>query len=112
MEQQKVDMFILANSDKLPEEKVLFIREQLLAMDDSKWSALSTIQFKNPTTTLLLSIFLGGYGIDRFYIGNTGLGIVKLITCGGFGVWWLIDLFLISNATKEQNFNKLQVYLY
>lgn len=47
-------------------------------------------------TTLLLSIFLGGLGVDRFYLGYTGLGIVKLLTFGGCGIWSLIDLVLIA----------------
>lgn len=111
MEQQKVDMFIMTNGDKLPEQKVQFLREKLLAMDDSMWGALSIVQFKNPTTALLLSIFLGSYGVDRFYIGNTGMGVGKLVTCGGVGIWTIIDWFLISNATKEQNYSKLQAYL-
>lgn len=111
MDQQKVDMFIMTNGEKLPEQKVPFIREKLLTMDDSKWGALSTIQFKNPTTVLLLSIFLGCYGIDRFFINNTGIGVGKLLTCGGLGVWAIIDWFLISGSTKEQNYNKLQAYL-
>lgn len=47
---------------------------------------------------LLMSIFFGGLGIDRFIMGQVGLGILKLITGGGFGIWWLIDVILI--ATK------------
>jgi hypothetical protein len=46
--------------------------------------------------TLLLSVFLGSLGIDRFYLGYTGLGIAKLLTCGGLGIWALIDLILIA----------------
>ena len=48
------------------------------------------------TTTLILSILLGGLGIDRFYLGYTMLGILKLITGGGLGIWWLIDVILIA----------------
>ncbi|MCP3685667.1 MAG: TM2 domain-containing protein [bacterium] len=50
---------------------------------------------KNHIVAILLSFFLGGLGIDRFYLGYIGLGILKLITAGGFGVWALIDFILI-----------------
>ncbi len=46
-------------------------------------------------TTLLLSLFVGSLGVDRFYLGYTGLGVVKLLTCGGCGIWSIIDLILI-----------------
>ncbi len=50
---------------------------------------------------LLFSIFLGYFGIDRFYMGQVGMGIGKLLTGGGCGVWWLIDVILI--ATRSSN---------
>jgi len=51
---------------------------------------------KSQATAFLLSYFLGTLGIDRFYLGYTGLGILKLVTCGGLGVWALIDAILIG----------------
>ena len=53
---------------------------------------------KNKTTALIISIFLGELGIDRFYLGYTGLGILKLLTCGGFGIWWIIDIISIATG--------------
>ena len=76
-------------------------------MDESKWAVVQTMQFKDPTISIIISVFLGQLGIDRFIIGDTGLGIGKLLTCGGLGIWYIVDLFLIMGATKEKNFESL-----
>ena len=54
----------------------------------------------NWTLTLIMSIFFGGIGVDRFIMGKIGTGILKLITLGGLGLWWLIDLILIATKYK------------
>lgn len=58
-------------------------------------SAPSAGQPKSFITAAMLSIFLGGWGVDRFYLGSIGLGIAKLLTGGGFGVWILVDEILL-----------------
>lgn len=112
MDAQKVDLFIMTNGKFFESHHVLAIREKLLSMDDSAWVTLQTIQFKDPTTALLVSLFAGGFGIDRFFIGDTGLGVAKLITCGGIGIWTIVDWFSIMGATREKNIAKLQQVLY
>ncbi len=51
---------------------------------------------------LLMSIFFGSLGVDRFIMGKVGTGILKLITAGGLGVWWLVDLILIASKYNFQ----------
>lgn len=112
MESQKVDMFILTNGKFFESNQVALIRDRLIAMDDSKWGLISTLQFKDPTTSLIVSILAGSLGIDRFMIGDTGMGVGKLLTCGGLGIWAIIDWFMIKGATKEKNMAKIQLVLY
>ena len=53
---------------------------------------------KSKVVALILSICLWELGIDRFYLGYIGTGILILISCGGFGIWWLIDLIMIATG--------------
>ena len=97
MEQNaKLDMYLIANQKYFPSSKMMFLKEKLATIDESRWSMLSTIELKDPTTILLISIFLGGLGIDRFMIGDTGIGILKLLTGGCCGFLAIYDWFTIS----------------
>ena len=111
MDAQKVDMFMMTNNKYFPDGQLSMIRERLLAADESRTLMVLSLQFKDPTIALIISLFLGGYGIDRFYIGDTGLGIGKLLTCGGCGIWAIVDWFLIMEATREKNLTKLMMSL-
>lgn len=57
---------------------------------------MAEISEKKGLVTLLLCLLLGGLGIHRFYVGKAGTGILMIITLGGFGIWWLIDLIMIA----------------
>lgn len=54
---------------------------------------------KNKMTALILSILTGGIGVDRFYLGYVGMGVLKLLTAGGFGILYLLDIIHIANGT-------------
>lgn len=111
MNSEKVDMFIMTNQKYFPAEKIMYLKEKLASMDESKFSMISTIELKDPTTLLLVSIFLGSLGIDRFMIGDTGMGILKLLTLGLCGILTIIDWFTIQNKTKDLNFNKIMTLI-
>ncbi|MCL2069840.1 MAG: NINE protein [Treponema sp.] len=61
---------------------------------------------KSWVITLVLLIFFGCFGVHRFYVGKIGTGILMLLTLGGFGIWWLIDLIMIcvSKFTDKQGY--------
>lgn len=107
MDTTRVDFLLSSLNGKLPPEKMLFLRDRLLTVDDSRLSLIQTLNFRDPVMMFLISFFAGHFGIDRFLLGQTGLGIAKLLTCGGLGVWTLVDWFLVMGMTREQNYQKL-----
>lgn len=138
MEESKIDMFLLSRGDYFPADSIMFIKERLTFLDNDRWSILSTLSFRNPTTALLISVGAGILGVGRFYLGQPLLGILKLaliivfyisyiacmfnddfsvimLICGvsliAALIWWIVDLFLIPNTTRSINYNKLLTFI-
>lgn len=112
MESDKVNHILMMLSSKIPAGSIPSVCTRLENTDISESEILALqSQMKDPLLSILLSIFIGTLGVDRFYIGDVGLGIGKLLTGGGCGIWWLIDIFLIVDATKQKNLEQLSYYL-
>ncbi len=111
MTQDKVDMFVMTNQKYLPAEKIVFLKQKLADADENKFALASSVEFKDPTTILLVSLFLGTLGIDRFMLGDTGMGILKLLTCGVCGILTIVDWFSVQKKAKEINYNNLMMAL-
>ena len=97
-----VDTFTLSNWAKSkminPDTMVLDVESNRTYMASQIPGVFSDKEYM---VALLFSIFLGYLGIDRFYMGQVGIGIGKLLTLGGCGIWYLIDIILI--ATRSSN---------
>ena len=113
MEQEKVNQLLMMMGSKIPSESIPMVRDRLLKSDMSESDFLILVNgMKDPTLSLILSILVGVLGVDRFYIGDVGLGIGKLLTFGGCCIWALVDIFLIMGATKEKNLELLLTHIH
>ena len=102
-----IDQWLSVNAKFLPSEQLQYIRQRLEALPESQLQVLYTLSFQDPMIMLIISIFAGSLGIDRFMLGQVGLGVGKLLTAGGCGVWTIVDWFLIMDATRQANAEKL-----
>lgn len=97
--------------DKIPQDSHLLIKDKIDNLDDKKIGNISMLNLKDPTIGLVLGLFLGVFGIDRFYKGDILLGILKLVTFGGIYIWAIIDLFIVSKGIKKDNLEKINLVI-
>ena len=108
MTSDKVDFLLMNFKGLVPETGMPALRNALLRADESAASRIMLVPLKNPTTTLLFSIFLGEFGVDRFYVGDVGLGVGKLLV--GWmtsGIWPFIDIFFCYKKARQKNLETL-----
>ena len=123
MHESRVQEAKIKFQDDIPSDACgLFVRKLREASDDC-FNGLMRIKVKSKVATLMFSLFLGQFGVDRFYLGDVGTGIAKLlswnvlsiiaflinITFGGLlmfcvALWWFIDIFVCWGDCKEINY--------
>ena len=85
------------------DQDIAFLKRDLSDPERTQFDIQFSSRRKDPTIALILSLLFGMVGVDRFYLGQTGVGIAKLLTFGGLIIWALIDLFLIMGAARRRN---------
>ena len=111
MQASHIDLFLASTHDKFTPQQRYSIRQYLVNVPDERYPLLQSLPYKDPMIILLVSIFVGQLGIDRFLVGDTGLGVLKLITCGGLGIWTLIDWFIIMDRSRQYNYELFMGYV-
>lgn len=101
MERKRIDMFLMTYHNSFSTQQQAMIRERLEHEPDDLYATISSQSYRNCTLMIILSIV----SIDRFMLGDIVLGVLKLLTYGGCGFWWLIDIFTTKKRTHNYNFN-------
>ncbi|MGM9872932.1 MAG: TM2 domain-containing protein [Muribaculaceae bacterium] len=111
MEKEHVNQFIALHGSKFAPEVLPSVKRKLESVSDDRFDEICATDFKNPTTILLFALFLGMFGIDRFMLGDTGKGILKILTAGFCCIGMWIDVFNSKKRTSEYNVRMLDMAL-
>lgn len=102
--QNRVNIFLALHGNKFTTYQLQQVKATLPQLTQEQYQAALALDYKDPTMMLIISLLGGILGIDRFVLNDTVLGIIKLLTCGGLYIWWIVDFFLIQDRAKEHNF--------
>ncbi|MCI5979536.1 MAG: TM2 domain-containing protein [Sodaliphilus pleomorphus] len=108
MNNDQIAQFMLLNGERFSGKDAAEIRAKLESVSEQGANQIMSTEWKSPGKCLWFAGFLGGFGADRFYLGQTVLGIVKLLTGGGLGIWSIIDFWNGLPNCKKANLKKLR----
>lgn len=108
MKPELVQAFLLKNGECFDMLTVQDVQNRLADIPDEKAALLMGLNLQKPTVMLIIAILLGW---ERFFLDDIGLGVVKVITCYGCGIWWLVDIFTAQKRTYEYNYKKFNEML-
>ncbi|MBB1523326.1 MAG: TM2 domain-containing protein [Clostridiales bacterium] len=112
MDKTQINSWMMLNAKYFNTKDLPIIQSRLEQMTEEKMLLLNSVELKDPVMMLVISLFFGGIGVDRFLIGDTGMGVLKLLTAGGCGIIAIMDWFTIMKKTKDKNletFAKLMI---
>ena len=119
MEENKVNELMLRYKSFVTSEQLANIRAALLKANDKAYGNVVMVSTKNSLVALCLGLAFGHLGVDRFYLGDVGLGIAKLLTFWGasflslgllspvVGIWIIVDFFLCYSKAKKINYKRI-----
>lgn len=102
MQPIQAERLVKMNQDKLDPLYIGELKARLVHVEYEQAAEFFS-DLKTPSTATILSVLLGSWAIDRFYIGDWLLGVLKIVTCGGCYIWWIVDWFIIGSATRKNN---------
>jgi hypothetical protein len=100
MDKNYVNFWLSMNAVNFDPADLIIIKGKLEELDDNKLLLLQSASFQKPSIILIIAIFLGW---ERFWLDDIGLGVVKIITCYGCGIWWLVDIFSAQRRAQKYN---------
>lgn len=106
-----IETFLTVNASKFTPADLIVLKQKMETVDESKVDIIRSMELKDPTTLLIISLLLGSLGIDRFMLKDTGMGVLKLLTLGVCGILTIIDWFTVMDRTRKYNFNMIMTLL-
>ncbi len=103
MSPELVQSFLVRYSDCFDTMSIIDVQNKLNELDDSKFGVLMSMSLQKPTIILLIAILLGW---ERFFLDDISAGVLKVLTCQGLGIWWLIDIFTAQRRTYQYNYRR------
>ena len=104
MTNDKINLFIASHSKEFDMTQIPQVKSMLEKIPEEKETMIMGMDLKSPTTVLIVSLLVGSFGIDRFMLGDIGLGVLKLLTLGGLGIWTIVDWCTAISRAKRYNY--------
>ena len=105
MNNNQTNFWLSVNAENFAPEVLPIVKSKLEQMDNSQMMYLQSASFKKPSTIFLIAFILGW---ERFLLDDIGLGVLKLITGYGCGIWWLVDIISAKKRAQKYNFEQFQ----